>query len=121
MDTRVERTIILVDELLHTGISVAGLASRVDLSLSRLSRLFRQEVGMTPGAYLHIRRMMRARALVERTSLSIREIMTQVGIADPSHFARDFRRIHGYSPRTLRMQLRVAAPPARYLTHDSDG
>jgi AraC-like DNA-binding protein len=51
-------------------------------------------------------RMTRARILVERTSLTIAEVMSQVAVSNRSHFARAFRSAHGVSPRTLRVQLR---------------
>ena len=121
MDPRVERTIHRVEERLHIGISVRDLADAVGLSVSRLSYLFRQAVGMTPSAYLHARRMLRARILIERTTLPVADVMAQVGLSDPSHFARDFRNAHGFSPRTLRAQLRITRPPARYLACDRSG
>ena len=108
MDPRVRRVMDTMDAQLHTHVSIADLAASVGLSVSQLARLFREAIGTTPRAHLHALRMARARTLVERTSLSIAEIMSQVGIADPSHFARDFRRAHGASPRALRQELRWA-------------
>lgn len=114
MDTRVEQVIARMEEQLHTRLRVRDLAADVGLSVSHLSRLFREHTGRCPGAYLQDLRLVRARILIERTSLSVGQVMAQVGISDPSHFARDFRRAHGYSPRTYRQQLRISA-----LTHSS--
>jgi transcriptional regulator GlxA family with amidase domain len=108
VDPRVAHAIDRIEEQLHLPIRVAELAADAGLSVSQLTRLFRAATGQTPGAFLHARRMMRARVLVECTSLSIVEVMTRVGASDPSHFARDFRRTHGLSPRALRVQLRLA-------------
>ena len=107
MDPRVEDAIAFIDNHLHTAISIPALASREELSVSQLTRLFRRATGTTPTMYLHRVRMERARILIERTSLSFAEVMARVGVTDPSHFARDFRRAHGFSPRTLRQQLRI--------------
>ena len=111
MDPRVDRTLIRMEEQLHTGITVADLAAAVGLSISQLARLFRAGTGLTPGAYLRQLRMARARLLIERSSLTISEVMAQVGIRDASHFARDFRRAFGVGPREFRQQLRT--PGAR--------
>ena len=46
--------------------------------------------------------MERASVLLERTFLSVKEVMAQVGCTDPSHFSRDFRRHHGFAPREWR-------------------
>ena len=105
-DPRIERVLALIEARLDQRLRIATLASSVELSVSQFSRLFRAAVGMTPGAYLNACRLSRARTLVERTSLPIAEVMRQVGVSDRSHFARDFQRVHGFSPRTLRVQLR---------------
>ena len=107
MDIRVQRTIDRMEEQLHRRLTVTELADAVELSVAQLTRIFRQATGSTPGAFLHELRMGRARILVERTSLTISEVMTQVGMTDRSHFARHFRRAYGSCPRTLRLQLRV--------------
>ena len=107
MDPRVRRTIATMEEQLPRRLTMSELAARVGVSAAHLTRLFRAATGTTPHAFLHRLRMARARILVERTSLPIDIVMAQVGISDRSHFARDFRRAHGLSPRTLRVQLRI--------------
>ena len=109
MDPRVERTIASLEAQLDQRLAVSALAQEVRLSVAHLTRLFRADTATTPAAYLRDLRMQRARALVERTSLSVAAVMAAVGISDRSHFARDFRRAHGLSPRMLRMQLRSNA------------
>jgi transcriptional regulator GlxA family with amidase domain len=108
VDPRVQSTIERMEEQLHRRLPVSELADAVGLSVAQLTRLFREELGVTPGAFLHELRMNRARILVETTSLPIVEIMGQVGISDRSHFARDFKRAHGLSPRTHRMHTRAS-------------
>ena len=110
MDGRVQRTIAIMEEQLHRRLTMTELASAVGLSVAHLIRLFHADTGATPGAFLHVLRMNRARLLLERTSLSVAEVMRQVGISDRSHFARDFKRAYGLSPRTLRRQLAVIGP-----------
>ena len=106
VDPRVERTIATMHAQLDRRLTLSALAQEVRLSVAHLTRLFRADTGVTPAAYLRGVRMQRARVLVERTSLSVAEVMAQVGVSDRSHFARDFRRAHGSSPRMMRMQLR---------------
>ena len=114
MDHRVTHVIERMHERLHTEAALDTLAAEVGLSTSRLGFLFRLETGVSPGAFLHRLRMERARVLLESTSLSVGDVMRQVGLADPSHFARDFRSAYGLSPRAYRVQLRMAGPPTRY-------
>lgn len=110
MDPRVELTIARMQAELDKRLTVSALATEARLSVAHLTRLFRVETGATPAAFLRRLRMERARVLLERTSLSVAEVMAQVGISDRSHFARDFRSAYGFSPRMLRMQLRSTGP-----------
>lgn len=115
MDRRIADAIATMDAHLRAGVKIADLAAAAGLSTSRFGRLFRDATGTTPAAYLRRLRMTRARALLERTSLSVAEIMAHVGVRDPSHFARDFRREHGVSPRAYRQQLRFSTRATRFL------
>jgi transcriptional regulator GlxA family with amidase domain len=102
MDPRIERALAHVHARLAAPLTVADLARSANLSTSRFAHLFQQEVGTSPARYVHALRMVRARLLIARTFLSIKEVMAQVGCSDPSHFARDFRDFHGRSPSEWR-------------------
>src|SRR5262245_1605877 len=106
MDWRVQTVIDTMLRDLERPLAIGDLARRVNLSRSRLTHLFRVEVGCSPARYFRQARLDRARQLVEETSLSIKEIMARVGFNDPSHFSRDFSRRHGVSPRRLRARAR---------------
>jgi transcriptional regulator GlxA family with amidase domain len=114
MDERVEYAIATMEARLHTSVTIAELASAAGLSVSQFGRVFRAATGMPPATYLQHLRMTRARILLERTSLSVADIMVKVGVSDPSHFARGFRRAHGFSPRALRQHLRAAGRSGLY-------
>jgi transcriptional regulator GlxA family with amidase domain len=49
-----------------------------------------------------VRRLERARVLIETTFFTIKEMMVKVGFNDPSHFTRYFSRHHGISPTGIR-------------------
>lgn len=118
MDHRVTHIIEQMRARLHADLNIDALAAEVGLSASRLGFLFRHETGRSPGAFLHTLRMERARLLLESTDLTVGDVMRQVGLSDPSHFSRDFRNAHGFSPRAFRIQLRLAGPPLRYIRGD---
>jgi AraC family transcriptional regulator of arabinose operon len=117
MDARIARIIARMEETLASAPRVPDLAALVHLSPSRFAHLFRAETGVPPGRYLHTMRMQRARVLLERTFLSVREVMRLVGFRDPSHFARDFRRYHGIPPSAARGAGRPGPAPAALLDH----
>jgi transcriptional regulator GlxA family with amidase domain len=102
MDPRISRTLKLIARRFRQPLTVPQLASAARLSPSRFAHLFQAELGVPPARYLHVVRLTWARTLLETTLLSVREAMERVGFNDPSHFARDFRRHHGVSPRDCR-------------------
>ena len=104
MDARVTRVIDLMERTIDSDCSVAALAADVNLSTSRLTELFRRDVGTTPARFLRALRMERARQLLERTFLTVKEVMAFVGVNDPSHFTREFSRHHGLAPTRLRQR-----------------
>ena len=111
MDPRVKDAVAFIGEHLQSRITVDEVAAAAGLSVSQFTRLFRRDTGTTPSTFVSQLRMERAALLLERTTLSVTEVMTQVGVTDPSHFARDFRRTHGFSPRTFRQHLRHTTRP----------
>ena len=113
MDPRVARTIAVMDDTLERPVSLAELAATVNLSRSQLARLFKEQTGTSPARYLHELRLARARLLLERTFLSVKQVMACVGLNDPSHFSRDFRRRYGFPPSRLR-QLSWATDASPY-------
>ena len=102
MDPRIGHAIGRMEEAIDREVLVAELAASVSLSPSRFAYLFRRDTGLSPARYLHTLRMERARLLLERTFLTVKEVMAYVGVNDPSHFSRDFRRYHGVPPTGLR-------------------
>jgi transcriptional regulator GlxA family with amidase domain len=103
--------------------TVRDLSAHVNLSASRFRALFVAQTGMAPLRYLQRLRLRRARLLIERTFLSVKEVMALVGFNDPSHFARDFRREHGAPPSALRRDLVTgpSSPSADRPTHKRIG
>ena len=108
MAPRIARTVARMEEAIDRELLVAELAAAVELSPSRFAYLFRRDTGVSPARYLHALRMERARLLLERTCLSVKEVMAHVGVNDPSHFSRDFRRHHGVPPTGVRDRTRSA-------------
>lgn len=106
MDPRVRKAINLLSEDFSSDFDFKALAASVNLSPSRLRHLFKDETGLTPAQYLKRLRLERARELLEGSFLRLKDVMPLVGINDESHFVRDFKKVHGLSPRRYRQQSR---------------
>ncbi len=80
------------------------LAAQAGLSKFYFIRLFKNAMGVSPSRYLLTLRMDEARRLLRETKRSVVDVALDVGYANPSHFARFFRRETGLSPSDYRQQ-----------------
>jgi AraC-like DNA-binding protein len=104
VDVRIQILTRLIQSELHRDLRLEELAHSVNLSPSRLRHLFKHDTGQTLAQYVMCERLNRAQLLLRTTHLSVKEVMNQVGIGDPSHFARDFKKRFGISPTNCRQQ-----------------
>lgn len=102
LDHRVAGALSHIAQNLGQPLSLDGLAEASSSSRSRIASLFRQQVGMTPMAYVEQQRMRRAMQLLRYTTEPIGAIARQVGFEDPHYFANRFRRFAGQSPSGYR-------------------
>jgi AraC family transcriptional regulator of arabinose operon len=105
MDWRIGRALVLIEQRLEQPIRVRDLAAELNLSASRFGHLFQAECGCSPRSYIGTLRMERAYALLTETPLLVKQVMVAVGITDPSHFVREFRKRFGESPAALRSRI----------------
>lgn len=110
MDQRVATVIVHMQECLAQKLCLNDLARAVNLSPSRLSHIFKADVGLAPMQYLAQLRMEKAGELLRTTFLTVGEIRVRVGINDESHFLRDFKRAFGMPPRQYRSHHAAHAP-----------
>jgi len=82
--------------------SMKELAARHACSREHLSRVFRQRIGMAPGAWLAQRRLRKALALLRDTDLPVAEIARQCGYGSAHSLARQVRARTGGAPTDLR-------------------
>jgi transcriptional regulator GlxA family with amidase domain len=86
--------------------SVDRLAARVALSPRHFARVFRDEVGCTPAAYVEQVRVEVARRLLETTDCAIAEISRTAGFGTAETTRRAFARRVGTSPTEYRDRFR---------------
>jgi transcriptional regulator GlxA family with amidase domain len=95
---------------LDSPLPVAEIAQRAHMSQRNFARVFRREVGTTPGQYVERTRIARARELLETTDLTISQIARRCGFAAPETFFRSFGRALGLTPREYRQRFQVISP-----------
>ncbi len=112
----------LIDAEAETLRTLDEIALRVGLEKSSVCRLFRRFLGTSPYQYLLRQKMnLAAKALVQHGGL-VKEIAQRMGFADPFHFSRGFKAVHGVPPSRLRNVSagagRAGVNPA-YVTGDT--
>jgi signal transduction histidine kinase/DNA-binding LacI/PurR family transcriptional regulator/AraC-like DNA-binding protein len=100
----VRKAMAYLHEHYSEPITRQDLARHVGMAEDYLTHCFRQELAMTPIAYLTRYRITKAKALLTTTAQSITTIALAVGFADSGYFSRVFRREVGMTPERFRRQ-----------------
>lgn len=86
-------------------LSLGELAAHVGVTKFALVRGFRRHVGITPHAYVVLRRLELSRELLAQGATPS-DAALAAGFADQAHLTRWFRRVHGITPGVYTRQLR---------------
>jgi transcriptional regulator GlxA family with amidase domain len=88
--------------------SVDNLAARAGLSPRHFARLFRNEVGMTPAAWVETARVSAARRLLESGRNAPKQVAVQCGFANADTLRRSFAKHVGVTPAEYRRRYERA-------------
>ena len=97
----------LVDEITENSArkwTRAEMAKYAGMSLSTLTRHFRERTGVAPLEYLIRVRLKKASILLQNPELGIAEIADMTGFSDSNYFCRLFRKNFGVSPGKYRQE-----------------
>lgn len=100
IDSRVSQSIEAIRSSCEEGISVRDIAADVELSESRFSHLFTENVRIPVRRYLLWLRVRDAMHLLAR-GMSLTEIAHEAGFSDSAHLTRTFRGMLGIAPSAL--------------------
>jgi AraC-like DNA-binding protein len=92
----------LIDGRLEQEATLGEIAATAGLRPSSLCRLFRRFQSTSPYQYLLRRKMILAAELLVESGGLVKEAAQRVGFADPYHFSRCFKAVHGLAPSQLR-------------------
>ncbi|CAM5333307.1 GlxA family transcriptional regulator [Streptomyces fumanus] len=92
---------------LHTPLTVADVAAYAHVSERQLTRIFKTELGMTPGAYIESVRVERARNQLESTDATLERVVGDCGFGTTDTLVRAFRRRLGTTPTEYRRRFRA--------------
>ena len=95
-----------MEEHLAEDLSVGALADRLHLSERQFARVFRRELGTTPGDYVEQLRVERARNVLETDAAPLETVASRCGFAGAEVMRRAFQRRLGTSPSEYRQRFR---------------
>lgn len=103
-----------IDEHYAEALTLEEISRQVNVSPQYFSKLFKEETGENFIDYLTGIRITRARDLLARNELSIKEICYKTGYSDPNYFSRIFKKVVGVTPTDYKgMVSYESAPPVK--------
>ena len=95
---KVQRILSLLDAGIDGPMTVNMLAEQVGLSRRELLRLLKRETGQSPSEILNMRRLERAKSLVQHSHLPLAAIAQAVGFSSQSHLTLRYREMFTVTP-----------------------
>lgn len=92
---------ILIANLSDSSFNISTMLSQIDHNEDYVRRIFKKEVGCTPGSYLSQKRIEYAKQLMQigsPGSMTVRQISAMCGFDDPYYFSRAFKKHTGLHP-----------------------
>jgi AraC-like DNA-binding protein len=111
------RLLVHVDRGFHLSPTIKDMAGIIGRSRSHVLKLFRRHLGVTAKSYVIGRQLQEARELLLSTTLPVAEVGGAVGVSDPYHFSKIFRRYVGLSPREYRTRHGPFSTPPKPSRH----
>ncbi|MET9434938.1 DJ-1/PfpI family protein [Streptomyces sp. NPDC006551] len=100
---------VFITEHLDDDLSAPALAERMCLSERHFARVFRQETGTSPAAYVEAARVEAARRLLETTDQPLERIAATTGLGSVETLHRAFRKQINTTPASYRRRFRTAS------------
>jgi AraC family transcriptional regulator, transcriptional activator of pobA len=103
-DATVAQLRAMVDESFRTERQLGFYAEKLSMTVDRLNDHVKRSTGVTAGHLIRQRLLTEAKRQLVFTAQPIHDISKELAFADPSHFARFFRKQTGTTPHEFRDQ-----------------
>lgn len=95
---------IVIERYADEDISLQTVADAISVNASYLSRVFKQEIGVTFVSFLTRLRIDQAKYYLKQRHLKIYEVASRVGYSNTTYFSKLFKKVTGVSPEEYRGQ-----------------
>ena len=90
------------ENIINSELDANMLADKMNMSLTTLNRRIKSITGTNTTNYIRLKRLGRAKQLLQNTQMSMGEIQAVCGFESPSYFSRAFKAEYGISPSDFR-------------------
>lgn len=91
-----------LDQHYQEKITLENLADLFYINKFYLTRIFKEQFGLSVNNYLQMQRITHAKQLLRFTELTIEKIGLECGMADANYFSRVFKKVEGMTPGEYR-------------------
>jgi AraC family transcriptional regulator len=103
---KVSESIRYIQTYLQTNLTVEQLAEKAHQNPDYFSRIFKENIGERPLAYIQLKRIERAQFLMITSDLTFNEIAIETGFESLAYFSRMFKKVTGQTPSVYRKNNR---------------
>lgn len=105
-DDRIAKALWLIERDIASPPTLDDLAAAASLGKERFIRLFKNQTGLTPKAYIINKKVTQAQEMLLSKKYSVKEVALRLGYESWSYFGRQFKSVTGMSPMRFVMQNR---------------
>lgn len=98
----------LLVEHIKTKHRVSDYASELSITPNHLNKAVRTITGKSPTKWIDEAIVLEAKVLLYQSRLSIGDVATEIGLADPSYFSRLFKKQEGVTPLAFRKMIETS-------------
>ena len=101
-DDRIHLVLNYIRKNLDKRIHIDTLADKTCMSKDHFIRVFKNETGLTPNAFITQKKVERCELMLVTTTMSVKNIANTLGFDDYSYFNRIFKKNMGITPQQYR-------------------
>ena len=95
-------TILYINQNIEANVSMTDIANHIGKSPEHIIRIFKEEIGQTPYAYMLKKKIELAKLLLVNTNMTIKQISHRLNYNDEYYFSATFKKATTVSPTNYR-------------------
>ncbi|MBO9620781.1 MAG: helix-turn-helix transcriptional regulator, partial [Niabella sp.] len=106
-DSRILKALYTIHQNIDAPVSIGALSGVCALTEDHFIRLFKKEMGITPGKYIIQKKMERAQLLLLIRPTPVKELAYSLGFDNIPYFNRLFKKQTGFTPGSYRKKMHI--------------